>query len=79
MLSRTKISKRKLKAFEKEQEKVKTSVKKHIEPEYAEPTRASKKLLDMCGNPRIKFHRGKLTKKSLKEIKKYSKLHCVQW
>jgi hypothetical protein len=79
LLSRTKIKKRTLKAFEKEHEKVKTTVKKHIELEYAEPTKASMKLLDMCGNPKIKFHRGKLSKKSVKEIKKYSKLHCVQW
>ena len=33
----------------------------------------------MCGNPRIKFFQGKLSKKDLKEVKKYAELHCVQW
>jgi hypothetical protein len=79
LLSRTRISKRRLKASEKEVKKEKASVIRHIELEYAEPTKGTKKLLDMCGNPRIKFAKGKLSKRKLREVKKYSKLHCVQW
>ena len=64
---------------EKQIQQEKKTINRHVDLKYAEPTKASMNLLDMCGNPKIKFHRGKLSKKSVKEIKKYSKLHCVQW
>ena len=79
LLSRTKPSKRRLKAFEKKIKVEKISVRKHVDLKYAQPSKGTKKLLDMCGNPRIKCFQGKFSKKKLKEVRKYANLHCVQW